>query len=968
MDIKSSYEVSQGTLPKIKRPISRTVSLQLTILITLVTIFVGITSYFYSMMSAEELVHKQILEFVNERGLRESALFLESDAYQLRFQKEYVERYTRMGDKNPIEWFEEHMEKRPEDGTYRSKPELYYGKDKELGRRDVSSSMMISAKTKVTSEVILALAIGYDMINQYGPAWRKPFVDLYFSSPEKTSVSRWPGTPWGLMMDDKVEWREEEWMAITMKEINPQREQRWSGVLYDERNGNWMVSGVTPLDIDGKQVGMVGTDLLLDDLVKRTINETMSGSYNILMQADGRLIVHPHKIKEIIANKGMLMAQTSPDKHLLRIYEFARTATTFPLVIDNKTDDEHLAVTQIQGPDWYFITVHPGSLLKAEAMRTVGFVCLLGMASLVVMFIVIRLILKHNLIYPLKHFTQTVQKFEIPQGKLSDRTNEFVEKISALSTRPDEIGLLANSFVDMAGHLKNTYKAIQESEEKFRIVFEQAPDSIVLIDAETGKIIEFNDRAHEVLGYTREEFGNLVLSEIDVNESKEDVKTHIEKIKRDGFDMFEAKHMTKDGRLLDAYVTVRAFSMHGHSFIVSIWTDITARKQAEEEKVNLETRLQQAQKMEAIGTLAGGIAHDFNNILGAILGYAEMARDDSPSGSTVVKDLNKVLEAGNRAKDLVQQILAFSRKDDTERILLQPASIVKEAIRMLRSTLPTTIDINHNIAPQTGLIFADPTQIHQILMNLGTNAFHAMEKTGGKLDISLKETEHCNEDLVHEPNVEAGTFVQLSICDSGPGIAPEIKDKIFDPYFTTKETGKGTGMGLSIVHGIVKSYGGFITTYSELGEGAAFHVFLPVIEEKVLPEIETADQIPIGKERILFIDDEEILTEVGKDVLERLGYHVTVRNSSLEALETFQNQPDQFDVVITDQTMPGMTGADLARRMMQIRPDIPVILCTGYSTIISEEKAKSMGIKEFTLKPLAKNDIAKLIRRVLDTS
>jgi len=378
--------------------------------------------------------------------------------------------------------------------------------------------------------------------------------------------------------------------------------------------------------------------------------------------------------------------------------------------------------------------------------------------------------------------------------------------------------------------------------------------------------------------------------------------------------------------------------------------------------------LRQAQKIEAIGTLAGGIAHDFNNILAAILGYAEMAREDCQPGTTVAKDLDKVLEGGNRAKDLVQQILVFSRQDEMERIPMQPASVVKEAIKMLRPSLPTTIDINQDIICATTQILADPTQIHQILMNLCTNAFHAMEETGGKLNISLKEVTLTHEDLLHEPNVEAGNFIQLSVSDSGPGIPPEIKKNIFNPYFTTKETGKGTGMGLAIVHGIVKSYGGFISLYSEPGEDTVFHVFLPVIVKELLPEIKDIEPIPIGRERILFIDDEEILAEMGKSMLERLGYQVTVRNNSMEALEIFQNQPDLFDLVITDQTMPGMTGADIARKMIQIRPDIPIILCTGYSTVISDEKAKSYGIKEFALKPLSKKDIAVLIRKVLDTN
>lgn len=390
--------------------------------------------------------------------------------------------------------------------------------------------------------------------------------------------------------------------------------------------------------------------------------------------------------------------------------------------------------------------------------------------------------------------------------------------------------------------------------------------------------------------------------------------------------------------------------------------------QREGEKNKLEIQLQQAQKMEAIGTLAGGIAHDFNNILAAILGYAEMARDNSQPESTVFNHLGKVLEAGNRAKVLVQQILSFSRQDEMARVPLQPMSIVEEGIKMLRPSLPTTIEIHLNITPTTSFILADPTQIHQILMNLCTNAFHAMEETGGKIDISLKEVTFSSEDLVHEPNVEEGTFIQLSICDTGPGIAASIKDKIFDPYFSTKETGKGTGMGLSIVHGIVKRYGGFISFDSEIDVGTAFHVFLPVVEEEVLPEIDALEQIPVGRERILFIDDEEILIEMGKDMLESLGYNVTVRKSGIEALETFQNHPEQFDLVITDQTMPGMTGVDISREMLQIRPDIPIILCTGYSTIISETKAKAIGIREFVLKPVSKTNIAVLIRKVLDNN
>jgi len=396
--------------------------------------------------------------------------------------------------------------------------------------------------------------------------------------------------------------------------------------------------------------------------------------------------------------------------------------------------------------------------------------------------------------------------------------------------------------------------------------------------------------------------------------------------------------------------------------------DVTEKKKAAEEKQILQVQLQQAQKMEAIGTLAGGIAHDFNNILGAILGYAEMVQEDSPAGSRSRGDIDQVVKASHRAKELVKQILNFSRQAATEQIPLHPALIIKEVVKMLRSSLPSTIDLQQDVDSDVGLILADPTQIHQVLVNLCTNAFHAMEETGGILTISLKKTTLIKEDITSESQVQPGDFVQLSISDTGSGIAPEIQQKMFDPFFTTKEVGKGTGMGLAIIHGIAKSYKGFVNYNSKPGEGTVFHVYLPVIQDPALLEIEpvTFDLPQLGNERILFIDDEEILADVGKAMLERLGYRVTVRRNSIEALNTFQNQPDQFDLVITDQTMPGMTGSDLARRMLQIRPGMPIILCTGYSTVMSEEKACSLGIKGFAFKPLAKNDLAALIRKVLD--
>jgi CheY-like chemotaxis protein len=370
--------------------------------------------------------------------------------------------------------------------------------------------------------------------------------------------------------------------------------------------------------------------------------------------------------------------------------------------------------------------------------------------------------------------------------------------------------------------------------------------------------------------------------------------------------------------------------------------------------------------MEAIGTLAGGIAHDFNNILGAIVGYSEMIRDDFPPGSPGIHDINQVLLASHRAKDLVKQILAFSRQAGVRTMPIQPATIIRESIKMLRASLPATIVIKTDIGRNVGNISADPTQLHQIMMNLCTNAFHAMESSGGILKISLRNTVLARGDSGLLPNMVPGNYLHLSIEDSGIGMAPEVRKKIFDPFFTTKEVGKGTGLGLSMVYGIIQGYGGSIHCHSTQGKGTIFDMFLPTVDESAGQEVDLVAAAPQGSERILLVDDEEILAEMGKKKLQRLGYQVTARTKSVEALAAFLEQPDSFDMVITDQTMAELTGVDLARQILKKRPDMPIILCTGYSSLISAEMAADLGIRGFIMKPLVKNELAELIRKLFD--
>jgi signal transduction histidine kinase len=392
-----------------------------------------------------------------------------------------------------------------------------------------------------------------------------------------------------------------------------------------------------------------------------------------------------------------------------------------------------------------------------------------------------------------------------------------------------------------------------------------------------------------------------------------------------------------------------------------------AQLQAEmHERQQLAEQLRQAQKMEAIGTLAGGIAHDFNNILAAILGFAELATSHLPPSSTVWHYLQAVLTAGKRARDLVQQILAFSRKQSSERQRCHLQPLLKETLTLLRAALPSTIVIHQHIAEEAGAVVVDPTQIHQVVMNLCTNAAHAMRDKGGLLEVGLEAVEVDVPLAAQHPALTPGPYVRLTVRDTGHGMTPEVVQRIFEPYFTTKAPGEGTGMGLAVVHGIVLSHGGAITVASTPRQGTAFAVYLPQMAEGAPPrKAPPLTPLPLGKECILFVDDEAALAAMGQAMLERLGYEVVACSSSLEALEMFRAAPRRFDLVITDQTMPYLTGEALVRTLRDMRPDVPIILCTGFSHSLDAQKAQALGINAFLMKPWQGDDLARAVREAL---
>ena len=551
---------------------------------------------------------------------------------------------------------------------------------------------------------------------------------------------------------------------------------------------------------------------------------------------------------------------------------------------------------------------------------------------------------------------------------------------------------------------KRTELALQESEQRWATTLASIGDAVIATDT-SGSIVFMNAVAEKLTGWTLMDASQKPVTEVFniVNEhTRRQVECPVAKVLQKGIIVDLANHtilVRKDGTEVsidDSGAPIR--DDEGNTTgVVLIFRDITERRRAEEElqksreelekrvqertaelqqaydklmeetteREHVEAQLRQAQKMEALGTLTGGIAHDFNNILAGIIGFTELVADHVPKGSREAHHLKRVMESSLRGRDLVRRMLTLSRQTEQQKKPLSLSSIVKETVDLIRATTPTTISITVNTRSESGLILADPTQIQQVVMNLCTNAAHAMREKGGTLAIQLSN--HTVSQSDGNPHgIEPGLYTRLTVHDTGTGISPDIMDKIFDPFFTTKKLGEGTGLGLSVVHGIIKQSNGYITVESEPGRGSTFTVYFPKVTGELQADAVSDDALPTGSERILFVDDEETLVEVGENVLAELGYEVTSRMNGKEALALFSADPSRFDLVITDQTMPEMAGVDLAKEILALRADMPIIMCTGFSYVVDADKAKAAGIRAFALKPLTKKEIARTIRKVLD--
>jgi len=498
---------------------------------------------------------------------------------------------------------------------------------------------------------------------------------------------------------------------------------------------------------------------------------------------------------------------------------------------------------------------------------------------------------------------------------------------------------------------------LQGAEQPYRTLMETMSEGALTTTID-GMILYCNQRFSEMIRAPLNRIIGSSFKEIMPSEDWQKLKALLNTCGKEGC-RGEYRLTTFEGQEIPVYVSARPLRLQDMESFFLVATDLTGQH-------TLERQIRQSQKMEAIGTLAGGIAHDFNNILAGMIGFTEMVMEDIAPDSPEHKRLELVLKGGKRGRDLVKQILAFSSQGEQEKKPLAVSEIVEEGLKLLRPTLPSTIEIVSKSLTNDDRIFADLVQMHQVLMNLCTNAAHAMREKGGVLELQISKVGFTEHDPLPFSDMVPGEYVVLTVRDTGTGMTPDILDRIFDPFFTTKKPGEGTGLGLSVIHGIVQRHGGYVAVESEPGKGTTFRVYLPKIEEQAFSEDREAPVATGGNERILFVDDEDMLVELNRQRLTRFGYEVVGTTSSMDALDIFRKDPDVFDLVITDYTMPNLTGMELAAQLLKVKPSIPIILCTGDSQPVTPESAQDAGINALLMKPAGREGLAQTIRNVLD--
>ncbi|MBI9089100.1 MAG: response regulator [Desulfobacterium sp.] len=759
-----------------------------------------------------------------------------------------------------------------------------------------------------------------------GSAW------FYYQDVTNTSV-QFPYIDQAEAIDPGFDWTSYHTFVSVEPSNNPERKIQWTKPTIDYAGEGLIVSASIPVYLADQFVGLWSIDLPMKSLYQDFILDTyITGQINFIVDSDGIIMDHPAVETEIDKAKGSIFQRhlhsLGPEFKEISLARLKKNRKGRFRLTKKGAFDLIVYHEVIPGIEWILFVIFPRSSMEDVANKR------------------IRAALDR-----------------VKSGDFSYRL--------AKGADIEQVRLIVEGYNEMVATLetqeiirKKAQQDLLKSEEMFRNLFEHSYDAI-FIHTIDGGIRNANKSASLLLGYPHHELCAMNLMDLFSQEGAAYVKKALNVGQKQGSMLFETTLLTRFDTRIPVEISFSIISSKQGQY-QAICRDLSERLRALKERKKLENRLSHYQKIEAIGTLAGGIAHDFNNILFPIMGYSEMLLEDLPEETPEYRKVKKIYKAAYRAKELTMQILTFSRHADQEQSPVQYQLIVKEALKLLRASIPKDIEIIQNIKPGGSPVFADPTKLHQIVMNLCTNAFHAVQECGGKFEVGLDEVAIDTDAILGNPGLQSGEYVHLSVSDTGHGINKEILPMIFDPYFTTKGNGKGTGLGLSVTYGIVKDLNGDIKVYSEPGKGTTVHVYLPKAETPPLVEKFSGEPIVNGTEHILLVDDEESIAQMGRQMLEKHGYSVTACTDSLEALEAFRANSEGFDLVITDMTMPNMTGDILAAEIKKLSATTPIILCTGFSEKISRNSYSTKVIDDFLMKPVTMHTISRSIRKLLD--
>lgn len=837
--------------PPPARSLTRQTLVQMAIRIAVVVIVATVISYFHVSESLQMQALEQLRSYIEQRGVRESNIFLWARDNLRTFIAEYEKRLDRVTMSDPQTRFDQLFVKH-EDGSTRLRGDLFE-------TRGITG--LIGKNVPIDAELERRLIIGFDMLAQYGPAWQNRFVNLYLTFPENAVLMFWPGQPWGLRANS---WEVNAKLALTAPKDAPvlvisdregERQAAWSDLYFDYAVNNWMVSGAEPINRVGRYLLAVGHDMLLSQLIERTINNRLEGTYNVLFREDGRLLAHPRFMDVIQAQSGALTVQGAGDEHLLRIFQLStqsplqQPAEPAALIVENDADAEYLAVTRLQGPGWYLVTVFPKAIIAKRAFKTARLLLLLGAIALLLEIVFSFVVLKEQVSRPLNSLTQAANRvsagdFDI---QLDDR-------------RTDEIGLLATSFNTMSRELKERETTLNER--------------------------------------------NVELSRL--NEQLEQ--------------------------------------------------ELEERKRAEREISRQREVLHQSEKLNALGSLLAGVAHELNNPLSVVVGRTVMLEEDAAADPRIKTKVQKIRQAAERCSRIVKTFLTIARQQTPERSRVQLNALIEAAIELMAYGLRTAdIQVTLDLDPDLPELLADADQLTQVFTNLVVNAQHALEEVPPPRRLAI----HTRWDA-------PARKVRIAVTDTGPGVPPEIRSRIFDPFYTSKPVGIGTGIGLSYSDGVIQAHGGTLTLENPPEGGARFLITLAVAEAVAAADPQTAQEpASAPSHTVLIVDDEPEIAELLGEILEFDGHRIEIAASGNEALSHLARR--DYDLIITDIKMPDLDGPGLYRRLEQTRPHLlqRILFVTGDTLGISAGDFLTRCGRPLIEKPFVPGEVRQIVRRML---